>query len=179
MLIIENILMQIINTSKEIIRQLTDFCKVLNNRQYAEPLALLMGNSVGKHVRHIIEFYEILKNHQEVGDKISYDLREHCEKIEINKNIAIERLNHIINWMDVVAIDKPLKLSLSFDLNDTNSVIIDTNMERELVYNIEHAIHHMAIIRIAVEKENKSIKLDRNFGVAYSTRKFKNDLCAR
>ncbi len=30
---------------------------------------------------------------------------------------------------------------------------VPTNFEREMVYNIEHAIHHMAIIRIALQHE--------------------------
>ncbi|RUT72990.1 DinB family protein [Ancylomarina longa] len=170
--------MQITNTTKEIIRQLIDFCELLNDEQYTESLALLMDNSIGKHIRHIIEFYDVLRKHEKNNDTVSYDLREHCEEIERDKNIAVKRLNIIKNWIGVLSLNKSLKLSISFNPNDTNSIIIDTNMKRELVYNIEHAIHHMAIIRIAIEKEYSSIKLNKNFGVAYSTRKYRNDLCA-
>ena len=42
----------------------------------------------------------------------------------------------------------------------------------ELVYNIEHAVHHMAIIRIAVQHEFPDLALDDEFGYATSTLKY-------
>jgi len=70
-------------------------------------------------------------------------------------------------------------LNISYDKNNNESFKIKTSLDRELVYNIEHAIHHMAIIRIAIENEFDSVSIDKHFGVAYSTIRFRDDLCAR
>ena len=42
----------------------------------------------------------------------------------------------------------------------------------EIIYNLEHTIHHMAYIRIAIN-ELGSIKLPAEFGVAASTNRFR------
>jgi len=46
---------------------------------------------------------------------------------------------------------------------------IKTNALRELAYNIEHAIHHMAIIKIGINEVSPYILLPSAFGVASST----------
>ena len=57
---------------------------------------------------------------------------------------------------------------LAKNLSD-ESLKVPTNEERELVYNIEHAIHHMAIIRIGIENDFPHAHLPDKFGFAYST----------
>ena len=43
----------------------------------------------------------------------------------------------------------------------------------ELIYNLEHSIHHQALIKVAVLK-NSAIQLSENFGVAKSTIEYRN-----
>jgi hypothetical protein len=57
------------------------------------------------------------------------------------------------------------------------TVSIPTNYYREVAYNLEHTIHHMALIRVGVN-EVSSIVLPDQFGVAYSTIKYKEQ-CAQ
>ena len=44
-----------------------------------------------------------------------------------------------------------------------------SNLDRELVYNIEHAIHHMALIKIGIKEVAPQLQLPEGFGVANST----------
>ena len=62
-----------------------------------------------------------------------------------------------------------LVLEVSYAETEEASVRINSSVERELAYNIEHAIHHMAIIKIAVNTVFPRVQLPQNFGVAYST----------
>ncbi len=48
-------------------------------------------------------------------------------------------------------------------------MLIPSSVARELLYNIEHAVHHMALIQVAVTNAFPSIELPPHFGVAYST----------
>ena len=45
---------------------------------------------------------------------------------------------------------------------------INTNYFREIIYNLEHCIHHQALIRVAIE-ECTDLQLPESFGVAPST----------
>ena len=171
--------MQILSASKTIINQLINLCEDLSEEQYSTSLDLLMHNSIGKHIRHIVEFYDILKDSCLQKSELSYDKREHCSRTEKEKCVAVNRFNEILNWFDQINSDAQLKLIVSYDKLQKDGFAINTSLERELVYNIEHAIHHMAIIRIAIEKEFTDIKLNDDFGIAYSTIRFRDDLCAR
>ena len=97
---------------------------------------------------------------------------------ETEIKFAVDRFKGILNWLNEIDEDLALKLNISYDKAENKDFHLDTSLQRELVYNIEHAIHHMAIIRIAIEQDFPSIKLDKNFGIAYSTIKFRDDLCA-
>jgi hypothetical protein len=54
---------------------------------------------------------------------------------------------------------------------------VQTNYFRELLYNLEHSIHHQALIKVAVLK-NKNIQLCSEFGVAKSTIEYRTQ-CAQ
>ncbi|WP_171594248.1 DinB family protein [Marinifilum caeruleilacunae] len=169
---------QIIATTNEIVRQLIDLCEKISPKQYVAPLELLSKNTIGKHLRHIIEFYDILLEACDEDKIVSYDHRIHCTKTETDIEFAKQRLKKASDWLQNVPDQKELKLMVSYDKQGKDSIVIPSSLERELVYNIEHAIHHMAIIRIAVENEFKDVNLDQNFGIAYSTIRFRDDLCA-
>ena len=49
--------------------------------------------------------------------------------------------------------------------------VVETTYFREIVYNTEHAIHHLALIRVAL-REMKLDIVDDDFGMAYSTIKY-------
>ncbi|MDX1476670.1 MAG: hypothetical protein R3301_03155 [Saprospiraceae bacterium] len=56
---------------------------------------------------------------------------------------------------------------------------MDSSLERELIYNIEHTIHHLAIIKIGLAIIAPDIPLPAHFGVAPSTVKYKQGICAQ
>jgi hypothetical protein len=61
--------------------------------------------------------------------------------------------------------------------NSTGVVAIPSNYYREIAYNLEHTIHHMALIRVGIN-EVSMIELPQDFGVAYSTIKYRQQ-CAQ
>jgi len=69
-------------------------------------------------------------------------------------------------------------LYLNFDQDSRAVKQVKSNLMRELAYNLEHAIHHMALIRIVLNQQFPDVKVDANFGVAYSTIRYNKDQCA-
>ena len=60
---------------------------------------------------------------------------------------------------------------------DGEELLIQSNYERELLYNLEHCIHHQALIKVAIIQSN-SVAIDENFGVARSTIEYRKQ-CAQ
>ena len=160
---------QIKQATKEIIDQLKDLAEKLSQDDFTRSLPVLMESSIGMHYRHIIEFYEVMISGAGTGE-INYDSRKHDPELEGSREKCLERLE----WIRKVLTLEPgmkLKLSGSYIRESDNRFTLSTNLERELVYNIEHAIHHMAIIRIALQHEFPDLSVSEAFGYAYSTLK--------
>jgi hypothetical protein len=52
---------------------------------------------------------------------------------------------------------------------------VTTTYYREVVYNTEHTIHHLALIKVAII-DMKLYIVDNDFGMAYSTIKYQASL---
>jgi uncharacterized damage-inducible protein DinB len=164
-------------SSENILSQLAVLLEKMSPEQYMTPVESLSGSGVGSHVRHILEFYECLIQGIESG-VVDYDSRSRIKLIESDVDYAKKVLEKIVQVINTTRTNINLKLKLDLSTGN-NPVIIDTTFNRELAYNIEHAIHHMAIIKIGVSLAYPTINLDKDFGVAYSTIKYKTQLCVQ
>jgi len=160
---------QIKQATSEIIDQLMDLAEKLSQDDFTRPLPVLLASSIGMHYRHIIEFYEVMMAGAGTGE-INYDSRKHDPELEASREKCLERLKGIREALSLEGAMK-LKLSGSYTRETDIKFTLPTHLERELVYNIEHAIHHMAIIRIALQHEFPDLSVSAAFGYAYSTLK--------
>jgi hypothetical protein len=161
--------------SLHIINQLIDFLEQLPQHLYTTPLLLLSDSTIGKHTRHIIEFYECVLFSANTGT-VNYDARTRDIHLETDKLFCIDKLHHLANFIGKINGDTPLKLQMSLSATEA-PVQTETSFFRELMYTMEHAIHHMAIIRIAIKSTNSSIELPVSFGVAFSTLQYQASAC--
>jgi hypothetical protein len=150
--------------------QLSQSLSQLNNEQYTRPSVILFNATIGQHVRHIIELFTCLETGYETG-VVNYEKRKRDHLIENDKELASILLQRIYANLDRP--NKNLLLQSGFDEHSSETVITVTNYHREIIYNLEHAVHHMAMIRIGIN-EVSSIKVSAEFGVATSTIKNRN-----
>lgn len=155
-----------------ILVQLSDSLVLLSPEQYTKPCSRLSNNSIGQHVRHIIEMFQCLDDGYESG-LVDYEKRKRDQQIENEKLFAIEQLQEIYPKLNKP--DKPLLLLTYYD--DQVPEKIESNYFREIAYNLEHSIHHMALIRVGI-CELCDISLEDSYGVAFSTVKYRRE-CAR
>lgn len=167
--------MPIKTTGKTILQQIHDLVAQLNESEYIEKLDLLSGNSIGRHVRHIMEFFDILIDGHKLG-VINYDHRMHSTEYETNCQAALKKLYELIKGMETLPLGVEMILEVSYEEVGTQSVQLKSSIDRELAYNIEHAIHHMAIIKMAVKNMFPQIRLADDFGVAYSTIRYRKSM---
>lgn len=132
------------------------------NSSYQNPLGSLSGASIGQHTRHIIEMYQSLLNGYD-GGLINYDKRKRDLELETNREVAIDALLFINS-----KIEQPDKqITLAYELNES-PYSITSNYLREVCYNLEHCIHHQALIKVGLLSMNIATASE-HFGVAPST----------
>tara|TARA_B100000809_G_scaffold59383_1_gene55924 strand:- start:4517 stop:5011 length:495 start_codon:yes stop_codon:yes gene_type:complete len=140
----------------------------LEQQELQLPLAVFSGSSIGQHTRHILEFYICLIN--QVDDLVvSYDKRARDTNLENNKEYILLKIDEIIHDLHPLATD--FTIILSTELSGKNH-LTPSSFSREILYTIEHAVHHMAIIKIGVLLNFPKISFDKNFGVAESTLRY-------
>jgi hypothetical protein len=166
--------MQLQQAVNNVFVQLSSSLNELSQREYVEPCKTLFSNTIGQHVRHIIELFQCLENGYEAG-VVNYEKRKRDTEIESNKQTATELLQKIHEGLSKP--NKELILEAAYDEHSTEAIEISTNYFREIAYNLEHTIHHMALIRVGIT-EVSAIQLPDDFGVATSTVKYRNQ-CAQ
>ena len=158
---------------EEVIGQLIALLDKLSDEAYMRQSALLSGATIGQHLRHIIELFQCLETGYTSG-VVNYEKRKRDYRIETGRDIASSLLCGILRGLKKP--DKPLLLQAE-EYTDTEELMqIPSNYYRELAYNLEHTIHHMALIRVVVQ-ELTALELPGHFGVAYSTIKYRS-VCA-
>jgi hypothetical protein len=157
----------IIQQLTEQLAVLKDLLLILNDQQYTQKIDFLNNASIGSHSRHIIELIQCLTNGYSNGT-VDYINRDRNLHIEQDRTVAISELASIA--ILIKQTDKYIQLLTETQSND-NTLFIGTTYLREIEYNKEHSIHHLALIRIALREMNLPIVND-SFGVAHSTLKY-------
>jgi len=154
--------------------QLAETLILLSRQEFSQPCKNLFNNTIGQHVRHIIELFQCLENGYAAG-VINYEKRKRDTTIENDKVLAAQLLKTIYAGLDKP--DKELILEAIYDEHSDKPIRISTNFYREIAYNLEHTIHHMALIRVGIS-EVSNIRLPEDFGIATSTVKHRKQ-CAQ
>jgi len=162
------------NAINNVFLQLTASLEQLNDVQYSMECSTLSNATIGKHLRHVIELFQSLEQGYSTGI-VNYDKRKRDTRIETDKEFALTLLSEIRNGLNKV--NKDLILESSYDEDSNEVVSIKTNYNREIAYNLEHTIHHMALIRVGINAVS-DIQLPENYGVASSTVRHRQE-CAQ
>ncbi len=163
-------------TTVSTLQQLVDLLLQLEPGIYAQPLPVLSGSSLGGHVRHITEFYQCLFNGITSG-VVDYDARKRNPLLETDNRFATQTLEGIISYIQEVQEDQALQLKATYYAE--KALLVPTTLYRELIYNLEHCIHHLATIRIGVSTLTNPYSIPQNFGVAPSTIQYRQSTCAQ
>ncbi|MEL6636258.1 MAG: DinB family protein [Bacteroidota bacterium] len=157
--------MDLIIGSHTVLRDALFYLEQLTTEEYARPLPQFSGSSVGQHTRHFIEFYQCLLA-QAPQRRINYCLRQRDYGIETDPQRAISAIEALLPQL----VDLHPETELLLDTDErTCEAPIRSTVGRELYYNVEHTIHHLALIRVGLFVLRPDLKLPEDFGVAPST----------
>ena len=159
------------NASINTIEEFKDILSQLSQEDYTKSCSVLSNATIGQHTRHLIELYQCLIQGYNTKE-VCYDKRKRDTRTQEDINFAIQQLEQTQEDLE-----KPNKeLKVSYELGE-NEVLLESNYYREVMYNLEHAIHHYALIKVGL-KVMTNIELPESFGVAPSTIQFRK-VCAQ
>lgn len=152
-------LQQIINQSDALLAQ-------LDPSDYRRPLEEFDGSSLGQHFRHILEFLQCLAQGVDQG-LVDYAARERNLLYEENPALAADAFQKFSRQLEGYAAETPIAVKAEFGSNIRPEY--QSSLGRELLFVYDHAIHHLAIIKIGLNCQFPGIKVEKNFGVSPST----------
>lgn len=142
---------------------------------YHKKLPLLNGNSIGAHVRHLLEHYQIFSKSLQNQTPIDYDHRKRCmdcQNLVINAQQAIKDILHDLESMpeddDAVAVSIITNPALK-------DMVSQSSLLREMQFLQSHTVHHISVIGIALRHEGVNTDLaNDSMTKAPSTVKFES-----
>ena len=148
------------------------YLEALSEAQYQQPIASLSGATIGQHTRHWVEFFQCLLDQASRRQRISYDERVRDGRLESSPVFVHQTLRDLHRQVRRASLGQSVYLDTR--LGDMHA-ILPTSVGRELWYAVEHAIHHLAIIRIGLKEIAPDLELPADFGVAYSTSAYRRE----
>lgn len=166
--------MKLIQAHTKVLSQIINLLNNLSVAQLTYKSNLLYNASIGEHIRHIIEFYRCCLSQSKNGI-INYDSRPREKQLEKDPNATIKAINELLSELNNAKNDKK-SLHLQSQCIDSLEGV-PTNLERELVFCLDHCIHHQSIIKIGLKEMGLDKLIDKDFGVAFSTLSYRKQ-CA-
>lgn len=160
--------MELVAAVSQILEQLDEVLEQIKGEDYSRPSAILSNSTIGQHTRHTLEFFICLNEGLHQGE-VNYDKRKHDPTIQEQRDLARRIITELKQFVAQHTADRPMTLAVSYDPATDAPLSIPTNYFRELAYNIEHAVHHMAIIKIGLRDVAPYVQLPAGFGIATST----------
>jgi hypothetical protein len=162
-----------VNVAIDVLNQFRGVLIQLDDAEYIAHLKVFNESSLGKHGRHTIEFFQCLMK-STTGGTVNYDSRVRYLRLEEDVQYSVEVLDKITEYLSEHDFDN-IGISLTSEFGNEQQIPVPTNFNRELIYLIEHSIHHFALMRIGIQENFPHVNLPDCFGVAYSTIKHLNN----
>jgi hypothetical protein len=151
-----------------LLEQIADLLSRINSKQYTQPVKVLSQTSIGQHIRNVLEFFIELDKGYGSG-LLDYDNRIRSLPLESDLVFATTTIQEVIAGLEKP--DRKMLLNAEYGEGKESSLQVITTYNRELLYNLEHMVHHMALIRIGLEA-TADVVIPTEFGVAASTLKY-------
>jgi uncharacterized damage-inducible protein DinB len=169
---------RLVRENNHTLQQAIDLIEQITDDLFCNSESSYFVSSVGKHMRHILDFYEcFITGWQE---KIDYDARKRAGHLENDRTyciqkigITMEGLNNLLTVPDNSDITLLVKNDEGEHSTEKDPFSLST-VERELQFLKFHAVHHFAIIAMILRVQGFEIPED--FGFAASTLQYLKQL---
>ena len=161
-----------LNTAiKDVLQQGCIFLDRIVDETYARPLEGELAASLGAHYRHVLDHFLCLAEGIRTG-QVNYDQRRRNPQLENSVTCARLVTEGLIDELgglslEILKVECTVTYSVGYGAAETEAV--RSNLAREVMFCVGHAIHHYAILRLLCA--GAGVQLPYEFGVAPSTLK--------
>lgn len=149
-----------------IIRQINHLIVQLPPEDYRTPLPEFKNNSLGQHFRHILEFFQCLEQGVSIGT-VDYAARNRNPLYESNPELAAAAFEAFSARLSLF--DSALPMAVRAEFGSDDRPCYDSTVGRELLFVYDHAIHHLAIVKIGLTCRFPHLAVEEDLGVSPST----------
>lgn len=158
--------MQVNTAISAVIQQINHVLEQLEPHEYRRPLPEFEGSTLGQHFRHILEFFQCLEKGIPAG-MVDYAARERNLLYEDNPRIALAALEAFAEALPMLNVAENVEVKAEF--GGAERPCYTSTIGRELMFVYDHAIHHLAIIKIGLRCQFPHVQSDKDLGVSPST----------
>ena len=152
----------------QLLDQITNIIQVIPDQDYPQQMEIFNNSTLGKHFRHIYDFFNCLIN-QCNCDEVDYAKRQRDAMIESDPSYAISHFEGLKEDISNLNEDLDIEVYTDFELPDGQRPKVRSTIGRELMYAYDHAVHHLAIVKIGLKIVHPDLPLSKDVGVAAST----------
>lgn len=153
-----------------VVRQINHVLAQLAPADYYRPLPEFAGSSLGQHFRHILEFFQCLERGTDAG-MVDYASRERNLLYETDPALTAEAFGMFADALE--NFDCQQVVSVRAEFGTESRPVYDSTVGRELMFVYDHAIHHLAMIKVGLRCQFPAVNADADLGVSPSTLKFR------
>lgn len=126
------------------------------------------AHAVGAHLRHCLDHFACFEAGLDRG-LVDYDARERDPRLEQDPESIRQRLGAIRDFLRSLGregLRGPVRVS-QMAAPEAGPVVVESSLERELMFLSGHTIHHLAVIAELARQEG--VELPEDIAVAFST----------
>jgi hypothetical protein len=156
---------------KDVFQQGCLFLDRVGDELYARRLDGGVSASLGAHYRHVLDHFLCMAEGIRTG-RIDYDARRRNPQLETSvacARLVTEELIGELGGLSSEVLRRDCAVTYSVGYGEADAEAARSNMAREVMFCVGHAIHHYAILRMVCV--GVGVKLPYEFGVAPSTLK--------
>lgn len=166
--------MNCIEATRKMVFEITEVLQVIDQQSYAQPLDVFNGSTLGQHFRHILDFYRCLQLGA-IENIVDYERRERDTLAEQNPAFAVQAFFDVCDNIERCNVDERIMVRADFSARmEDNRPLVQSSIGRELMFAYDHAVHHLAIIKIGLRTAFPHITINEQLGVAPSTIKYRS-----
>lgn len=172
---------RLIHANALLLEQGIEVLTALSDELFSSGTPAAFNASVGAHFRHCIDHYLTLRSGTQSG-QINYEQRQRDARLESDRGYAVETACGLRDALAETADSELPALQVKLETCEgpgQDLCWVDTTLERELDYLINHTVHHYALIAVMLRLAGH--ETPKGFGVAPSTLRYlgTDAACAR
>jgi len=156
---------------RDVLEQGRLFLDRVGHDTYARSLDGVFAGTLGAHYRHVLDHFLCLVEGIRTGE-VNYDQRRRDPQLERSverARLVTEGLIHEFSSLPASVAQRECVVTYNVGYGENGSQAVMSNVAREVMFCVGHAIHHYAILKLLCA--SVGVSLPYEFGVAPSTLK--------